>query len=549
MAYPVYTFALVQSSTLTPIGVLTRATERQISVGLNQAGDVSFSLSIFDRMADAIQPLSTAVIVYRNYVAIWSGPVISVVEDATNNRVRVQAKGWFHLLENRIMRMTTPANPTTTMSNPSFATNTASWRIMGGTGTITRDTSLYNDSPASGKLTPGGGIIRVQGEFANAAPAIGNEYRLTFWYRANYSVLADFNARFVDPIYSNFTFGSAEAGDLAVMPIPWDSMSNGTWYQGSLTWVPYTSGISWNTGTGSVTSYGTYPRIFQAYPGAAFRVQDQYFNADGSIGGPAYDIWVDSFTLDAKALPIIQKTYTATQACTIVSNIITDINADASSGITVGLAPSTVTRTRTYKKYDNVGRAIQELSDIENGFDWTINPTTKVLDMYSSRGSAKPNVHFGYRAGPDNLISVGRTIDASSLANYVVATGKYGSGISSDASSISSYGVYEDVVSIGDFASSDYNSTLLAVSGAEVLLRKQPRQIFSIVPKPIPATGGAVSATPEPFTDYDLGDTVYFSGKLGRLTVENQAVRVFGLSISIDDNGVERVGEIKMVYR
>lgn len=542
-----YSYVLVRTSNLSPIGVLARASNKSFSVGLNQTGDASFALPIFDRLADAIVPLQTALIIYRNRVAIFGGPIISVQEDGPSATIQVAAKGWFHLLERRIMRMTTPANPSVSMTNPSFASSTTGWDVYSGT-TITRDTVVFDSSTASGKLTNSGStsVMGGQGKFTGTNPVAGHDYILTFKWRYTTSLtnLAAIAALVGANPLVYFAFGSFSPDDVAIYNIPWQTASKDTWYTVTIPWTPMRTDVTWT----SSTSYAKFPGKGYGSTNAAFRFY--CYTGVASLNLPAdLTFWVDSFSLTATSLPILQKTYSTTEACTIASGIITDMNADASSGITVGTAPSTATRTRTYKKYDNVGRAIQELAEVENGYDWYINPTTRVFDMYSSRGTTRPNVHFGYRAGSDNLASLQRSLDASSLANYVVATGKYGTGVSSDATSIAQYGVMEDVVSIGDFASSDYNSTLLAVSGAELLVRKQPRQVFSIVPKPANYSPSAGNPVPEPFAEYDIGDTVYFSGKIGRLNIENQPVRVFGLNISIDETGVERVNEIKVVYR
>lgn len=532
-----YSFVLVRASNLSPIGTLSRATNRQFSVGLNQAGECQFTLPIYDRMADAIEPLSTAIIIYRNYTAIWGGPVLSIDEDGPSATIRVTAKGWFHILESRIMRMTTPAAPGSSMTNTSFSSSTTGWAASSGSGTITRDTVVFDTSSASLRIDSSS-TFRVHGLFTGTNPAPGQDLLLSFRYRFDAPTQADLDTWLAShPSYSSaFSFGSYEDNDISILRPP-TGLVNSTWNTGVIAWTPVKTGLVWNSGTTTSSKY----QRGQGSPDCAFRV----FFGEMSL----WTLRIDSFTYTPASLPVLQKTYEATQACTIVSNIITDINGDASSGITVGSAPTTVTRTRTYKKYDNVGRAIQELSDIENGFDWTINPTTRVLDMFSSKGSAKPNVHFGYRSGPDNLSAVRRSIDGTSLANYIVATGKYGTGVSSDAASISQYGAREDVVSIGDFASTDYSTTLLAVSGAELLFRRQPRQIYAIVPRPGNYSINSGNPVPEPFAEYDVGDTVYFSAKLGRLNVENQAVRVFGISISIDENGVERVNELKVIFR
>lgn len=536
-------FVLAPRNTLTaPIGILANAYDRQISVGLNEPGSVSFKLPLDDHLAGVIAPQTHAIIAYRDQTAVWSGPVVSVVESAPGHYCEVRAAGWFSTLEGRVMRMPTPSDPSVSMTNPSFSSSTTGWDVYTGT-TMTRDTSVYDTSSGSGKFTPSSSIVSVlggQARFTGTSPAPGHDYFLTFKWRYTSSFdLAGLAASLgVTPLVY-FQFGSYSPDDATYYNIPWATATKDTWHTVTMGWTPRVA-QSWT----SSTSYSKYPGKGYGSANAAFRFY-LYTNGASVFFPPDFALWLDSFTLSSKSLPVFQKTYTATQACTIASGIINDMNAVEASGITVGTTPSTATRTRTYKKYDNVGRAIQELSDIENGFDWTINPLTKVFDMHASYGSTKAGVHFGYRSGPDNLASVGRTIDGSSLANYVVATGKYGSGVVSDGTSISTYGLREDVVSIGDFASSDYSTTLLAVAGAELLFRKDPRQIFSVTPKPHVDDG----SVPEPYVDYWLGDTVYLSANVGRLYIQGQAVRIFGISISIDENGTERVGDLRLIWR
>ena len=48
---------------------------------------------------------------------------------------------------------------------------------------------------------------------------------------------------------------------------------------------------------------------------------------------------------------------------------------------------------------------------------------------------------------------------------------------------------------------------------------------------------------PDPLVDYGLGDQVYLTAKYPpRIEISNQAVRVFGMDITIDDEGNERLG-------
>lgn len=527
--------ALVPRGSLSaPIAILSSAYDRSLNFGLDSAGDVSFKMPIDDPMIQTMTPRAHAIVAYRDGVARWSGPIMSIDEDGTGLAVNVRAVGWFAEINGRIMRMPTPSNPTSTMTNPTFASNTNGWNSWGTASTLTRDTGVFDSSPASMSINDTGGIVKATGRFTGTAPAAGQDLALTFKYRFSATSQGAFDAMALQPTYSwQFHFGDPLTDDLAVFrPPPGLLIDN--WYTGTIAWTPTGTRV-WDTGD---TTASKYNRVTSPQD-AAFRAI--FSNA----GAGTLTLRVDSFSFSPASLPVIQKTFTNTQACTIAQTLINDMNTEASSGITVGTAPSTATRTRTYRKYDNVGRAIEELVNVENGFDWTINPLTKVFDMYTSLGSTKPGIHFGFRAGPDNLSRAGRAIDASNLANYIVATGKYGAAVSSDGTSASTYGPQDDVVSIGDFAASDYGSTLLAVSGAELLFRKDPRQLFSITPKPYVA-GGSV---PQPFVDYTLGDIVYYSAKVGRMNIEAQAVRIFGISISLDESGTERVSELRVVNK
>jgi hypothetical protein len=151
-------------------------------------------------------------------------------------------------------------------------------------------------------------------------------------------------------------------------------------------------------------------------------------------------------------------------------------------------------------------------------------------------------VVFAYRWGPDNLSAFQRQIDASQIMNTIYvsgATATYGPG--TDAASIAAYGAFEEQVSLSDV----YDVNVLTAYGAEeITFRRNPRIIYSVTPFPV---GSAKKRVPDPLIDYGLGDQVYLTAKYPpRLSLSNQAVRVFGMDITIDEEGNEKLGALQL---
>ena len=211
-------------------------------------------------------------------------------------------------------------------------------------------------------------------------------------------------------------------------------------------------------------------------------------------------------------------------------------------------------RTRTVEKYANVGSVIEELSEIENGFDyevvWDSTKNSLVWRFFRRIGVDKPAVHFAYNWGPDNLTSINRNFDSARLANHVTATGQNATAFAppDTANPVSGggsaaqleYGLFEEQAALSEVV--DVN-ILLAYAGAEVLYREEPIQTFDFTPKAI--TAGNPNDIPEMFTDYVLGDTVRLTAKKGRMDFTAQPVRIFGASINIDNEGNETITQIR----
>lgn len=208
-------------------------------------------------------------------------------------------------------------------------------------------------------------------------------------------------------------------------------------------------------------------------------------------------------------------------------------------------------RGKNYLKYQNIGQAFTELTEIEAGCDIHVDPVTRELNIYRRMRKVRDNVIFGYNWGPSNVQQLGRTIDGTTQINYHVSQGAAGTvpKYQDDVAAMQEYGPLEEMATLSDVQDivvtpqGASQSVLWSYSAAEIALRAQARQIFTLTPFPYNPNYGGV---PEPFVDYGLGDQVRFTAKWPpRINIENQAVRVFGLGVTIDDNGNEKLGQLQ----
>jgi hypothetical protein len=236
-------------------------------------------------------------------------------------------------------------------------------------------------------------------------------------------------------------------------------------------------------------------------------------------------------------------TYTTTDAGAIASGLLANANAQGATNITMGQIESSQPRTRSYKKYQEIGQEIHALSQIEAGYDYYVTPDTRELNIYYSnivgniygKGQNLPNQILGYNFGKNNVANITRTYDASLLVNKQHVIGASNTtGVVSDTASINTYGIHEGLASLTEVTDT---TILSAYAQGEVAVKRTPRVIYRVTPKP---------QSIMPFSDFDLGDVIYLTAKFGnRFNVENQAIRVYGMTIDIDENGTERITELQ----
>lgn len=203
---------------------------------------------------------------------------------------------------------------------------------------------------------------------------------------------------------------------------------------------------------------------------------------------------------------------------------------------------SAANRIKTYDALTVIGPEIQALTELENGCDIYLDPLTRELAIYRKKMLNRTGAIFGYNWGPNNLSAFNRSLDGTTEVNYMRVAGRpeLTPQFAHDTAAQATYGLIEEVVTLSD--AKDVG-VLAAYAGAEVALRSTPRIIYAMTPF-VFTEGGRV---PEPFRDYGVGDQIYFKARWGdRVNIEGvsgkgQAVRVFGMSVNITEEGNESV--------
>lgn len=268
----------------------------------------------------------------------------------------------------------------------------------------------------------------------------------------------------------------------------------------------------------------------------------------------------------------------------IAVDLLARTNYELPTGIALGTVqpnPTGVKWTVAYNQLQNIGQAIQQLSNIEGGFDFWIDPATLQLNIYYNpvkdtpgytvygRGQDRPNAVFRHKV---NLSSLRRLIDPSKLTTQQTALGQYGqeqypsvyqsTGRGDDITpAIITYGLWEAMASLSSIVSP---TILAAYATAEVLFLQFPQNIYSFVPLQYHKAAEQNVSVPQPFVDYNIGDYVYLGANYGRMIIppplgDTDAgpsagltgylpVRLFSFQILIDDNGNEQVSQIQTTF-
>jgi hypothetical protein len=278
------------------------------------------------------------------------------------------------------------------------------------------------------------------------------------------------------------------------------------------------------------------------WSGPVSQVEEDLANNSMTVSAVGWWEELDTRFVEPGQEDSLRFTTTATNSTTIAFALLNAANTQTDSTGTVrptkigaGRADVSQSRMREYKVNDQISQSIRDLATVENGFDYEINPISRRLDIYYPRkGTLRSDINLGYNWGPSNVSNVRISTDATAIRNRHKATTTYQTAIAEDRESIIRYGMRTELSSLGDTP----DLVAGAYANGEVAYKEQPRKVLTVTMRP-------GSASPELFRDFEIGDTLYLSARGGRNPINKQPVRTFGASVSIDENGVATISNLK----
>jgi hypothetical protein len=195
--------------------------------------------------------------------------------------------------------------------------------------------------------------------------------------------------------------------------------------------------------------------------------------------------------------------------------------------------------------YKNLMTCINELSNLLDGFDWVVNPTEPItfggrttIGQWMARpilGTTRSEAIFEFGTGRNNIAEYKLQTDRSTQVNWIFNPGEGSQRpvVQNDIPSITKWTRLEDVVELG-LEDQDMRQSLV---DEHIRVRSQPRRTVLFTPVPTDGT----SRVPEFSADYNVGDTVIARAAVQGNVRFNGEFRIYGISVSLDDNGQEAV--------
>jgi hypothetical protein len=262
--------------------------------------------------------------------------------------------------------------------------------------------------------------------------------------------------------------------------------------------------------------------------------------------------WVLAHRLAGKSATGTQFT-SATNVAAISKSLIDTENTAAETGIDTTTVTLTAGSSRTYTAgpYRPVIECVQELGSALDGFDWRFVPIenwvngavsgTKIgyFDAQTLIGVDNKTSVFEY--GPNTRSNIygytfTRTRDSQATRVYLPNQDFTSIATATNATAESLWGRLEDILSLPDLTDTTMRSQ---ITSEHVAVRGNPRRIIKITPHIDPGVTGRV---PQPFVDYNIGDTGYAKIIVNGQTRFQGAVRVYGINVNVEaSTGFERV--------
>jgi hypothetical protein len=278
------------------------------------------------------------------------------------------------------------------------------------------------------------------------------------------------------------------------------------------------------------------------WSGPIMQVDEDLANNTAQVTATGWWEELDTRFVEPGQVDALRFTNTPTDSTTIAFALLNAANTQRDSTntlrptkITSGKADVSQARTREYNVGDQISQAIRDLATVENGFDYEINPISRQLDIYYPRkGTLRDDILLGYNWGPKNVANVRIAKDASAIRNRHKASNTYMTAVNEDPESIIQYGMRTELSNVGDVP----DTIAGAYANGEVAFKEQPKTTITVSMRPD-------FASPEVFRDFEIGDTLLLTARGGRSPLDKQSVRVFGVSVSIDDNGLATISNLR----
>lgn len=245
--------------------------------------------------------------------------------------------------------------------------------------------------------------------------------------------------------------------------------------------------------------------------------------------------------------------YNATPGSQIARDLIVNtIAADGSVFVDVdgGTLETTADLDINFTQGSSVGDALTQLCNtgtMDIWFSPVYDPVSLPgiianLNTYVQQGSEKDGAIMSWDSPSKSLVAISRLLDGSQLANNVQFYNGQGGppvALQTDAASVAKYGSYWGQ----QFQPVEITSqAVIALAQMQLLLRQIGRRTLTVNPAP--------ERSPEPFTEYFLGDLVpvYATNRLRQpIPTPSETTnyqRVYAIPIDISDNALETVTQL-----
>lgn len=393
-------FYLCQSSDMTRLGEFTQATGRQLQVALNRSGSFSANVNMLDPLATSIAPLTTCVEAVKNGTTVWSGPVMSAIHELPSRKIGMQCVGWFELLKRRVIRdrgvvsydLTNPGGETGTETGWTF--------VNSGTGSHANSAGAAYSGTRSELLATGASGSSIMSQ--NFTVPLGAIVTATVWFNSSLTSSS---------VSASPQFGITGPGPGLTPTYAYSHPSTttaGVWAQMSVSWIA------------TVTNVAIIADV-------------------NSVLDPAHSVYFDDFVVTYETLR-----FDNVDIGEVAQSLVDRVNSWDSCPVKRGTTQTSWDRSVRFTPFQNVGEEIQRMSDVENGFDFDVDPSTRTLDIYYPmqgvvRTSYDAPLEAVSKMGPTSAWTFADSSTTTTPAVYGVATSWTGTGYGVSQPTLCSY--------------------------------------------------------------------------------------------------------------